>query len=130
MNDTDVLDRLLDHPSPAEEQPSDEVRLLAHLAGALREESRAAQRPVMRAAAREALRDRLVRQAAELPTARPPLLTRMRDVLVMRVEGWAYSARLATASGLSAALLSGGGVAVAADQSVPGDLFYGVKLAY
>jgi hypothetical protein len=79
--------------------------------------------------ARTELRLSLLRQAQGRRATPPSLLTRMRERTTAKVEGWAYSARLAGVGGLAATVLSGGGVAVATESALPGDLLYSLKLA-
>jgi peptidoglycan DL-endopeptidase CwlO len=120
--DIDALARLLDGDPAAADDTAPELRELASLAHAV--ESRAV---APRAEFRDALRERLL---AEATTPAPPsLLERARHAVDDRVARVRYSARAAAATTAAALTLSSGGVAVAATQSVPGDLFYPVKLA-
>lgn len=128
MKNSTLLDRVLDGDPVPDGALTSEVERLLVLARTLSEEPEAAPGP-MRAEARSALRASLVRAAAARRDAPPTLLVRLRDRLATTGERLAYSARAAGAGGLAAAVLSGGGVAVAADASLPGDLFYGLKLA-
>jgi hypothetical protein len=128
MKDSTLLDRVLDGGPVPDAALDPEVERLIVLARALAQEAEAA--PLhMRDEARSALRESLLRAAAERRDAPPLLLARLRERLTATGERVAHSARAATAGGVAAAVLSGGGVAVAADAALPGDLFYGLKLA-
>lgn len=115
------LQRLLDG-APAE--GTEEARSLAALAEAL--ESRADIRP--RDDFRMELRGLLVEEARKQGQQPVPLLTRMRAWVTGATDRWRYSTRMATATGAAALVLSGGGVAAAAEQAMPGDILYPVKL--
>lgn len=119
--DIDALARLLDGDRP-DGAVSDRTRALAALAGEV--ESRAhAPRPEFR----EELRAVLFAEASQ-PSA--GWRSRLRASADERLARLRYSARVATASVAAVLALSGGGVAVAASLSVPGDLFYPVKIAF
>jgi hypothetical protein len=120
-SDTDALARLLEGSAPDGEAP-EELHQLAALAQAM--EARAtAPRPDFRAS----LRETLLAEAAK--PAPPTLLERARMAVDDRIARIRYSARAATATGVAAMTLSTGGVAAATTLSVPGDLFYPIKIA-
>jgi hypothetical protein len=121
--DIDALARLLDGDLPDGEAPA-EARALGAFAKAL--ESSAAAPPAF--AGKADLRAALV-EAAREQAAAPTLLARMRGSISETTTRWRYSMRLAAATGASAMALSGGGVALASQQALPGDALYGVKLA-
>jgi hypothetical protein len=120
--DSDALARLLDGDSAAADDASAELRALASLAQAM-EARAAAPRPDFRDALRESL---LAEAAKPVP---PTLLERARMAYDDKVARVKYSARAAAATTAAAMTLSTGGVAVAATQSVPGDLLYPMKIA-
>lgn len=106
------------------EETTGEARALAHMAQVL---ERGTSRPgaaAVRPEFRGELRALLVEEARTAAAA-PSLLTRLRDATIR----WRYSTRLATATGATAFALSGGGVAAAAEQALPGGVLYPVKLA-
>ena len=121
--DIDALARLLDGDLPDGEAPA-EARALGAFAKAL--EGSVASPPAF--AGKMDLRAALV-EAAREQAAAPTLLARMRAGFTDTTTRWRYSMRLAAASGASAMALSSGGVALAAQQALPGDALYGVKLA-
>lgn len=120
--DTDALARLLDGASANGEAPA-QARALAALASAI--ESRATTTPTP--AFREDLRARLLAEAVAPPA--PSWAVRLRTSWDNALARFRYSMRVATASGIAAMTLSTGGVAAATTMSVPGDLFYGLKIA-
>jgi hypothetical protein len=128
MDDVMLLDRALDGDAVQDQAVPEDVGRLVALARALTEEAAAAPVPQMRAAARTDLRMALLREVNARREAPPPLAERVRDRVGAVLERWAYSARVAGVGGVAAALLSGGGVAVATEAALPGDLFYGLKL--
>lgn len=119
----DALARLLDGDLP-EGEATAEARVLSSLARAL---ETSAARPTM--ASKAELRMALV-EAAREQAAAPSLLSRLRSSYDETTSRWRYSMRLAAASGATAMALSSGGVALAAARSMPGDPFYGARLAY
>ena len=121
--DIDALARLLDGDLPEGEAPA-EARALGSFAKAL--EGAAAPPPAF--AGKLDLRAALIEAAREQADA-PSLLARMRGAITDTTTRWRYSMRLAAATGASAMALSSGGVALAAQQALPGDALYGVKLA-
>jgi hypothetical protein len=121
--DIDALARLLDGDLPDGEAPA-EARALGAFAKAL--EGSAASPPPF--AGKLDLRAALI-EAAREQAAAPSLLARMRGSITETTTRWRYSMRLAAATGASAMALSSGGVALASQQSLPGDALYGVKLA-
>ncbi|CAN5471443.1 hypothetical protein BH23ACT9_BH23ACT9_01800 [soil metagenome] len=130
MTNYDVLERILDGTAAPAEEMTDELREMARLADLLASTAASTAPPaVMSAAARNELRNALVREANTRAALPPPLLTRLRERMTSRVEGFAYSARLAGVSGVAVAVLSTGGVSVATEASLPGDALYGLKLA-
>ncbi|MDP9406042.1 MAG: DUF5667 domain-containing protein, partial [Actinomycetota bacterium] len=119
--DIDALARLLDgHAVP-------NASAEAHALGALARSLSAAAAPP-RAEFRASLRATLV-DAARAQAANPPLLARLRQSVDDATARWRYSTRLAAATGAAAVALSGGGVATAAQQALPGDVLYGVRLS-
>ena len=133
MRHADLLERLLEgdalpQDSRIGEDVPEELDRLAMLADLV---SHAAEPdPVeMRAEARSDLRTTLIREANLRAAEPPPLLTRIRETVTATTERWAYSSRAAVAGGTAAMVLSTGGVAAAANGSLPGDLFYDLKLA-
>lgn len=127
MKQHDVLDRLLDGDVPADVDVPDDLSELSTLADVLG--TAASEQPAMGQQARAELRTHLIREANLLADQPPGLLQRLQERIRALAERWAYSARAAVAGGTAAAMLSTGGVAVAADNSLPGDLFYDLKLA-
>lgn len=128
MSDADVLQSLLEGELPSGRTVTPEVDRLAGLADLLGESADRA--PLaMRAEARTDLRNQLIREANARADAPPSLLTRMRERMTGTAERIAWSTRTAVAGGTAAMVLSTGGVAAAASQSLPGDLFYDLKLA-
>lgn len=121
--DIDALARLLDGDLPDGEAPA-EARALGAFAKAL--EGAAAPPPPF--AGKLELRAALI-EAAREQAAAPTLLARLRGSISETTTRWRYSMRLAAATGASAMALSSGGVALAAQQALPGDALYGVKLA-
>lgn len=121
-DDIDALARLLDGDLPEGAAPA-EARALGAFAKAL---EASAATPSFEGKAE--LRALLVETARE-QAARPSLLARMRGTVNGATQRWRYSTRLAAATGASAMALSTGGVAVAAQQAIPGHPLYGVKLA-
>lgn len=125
-----VTDREVDHEADQEPElpassrvtrsSSAEERALVALAQTMVHAAPAV--PPMRAEFRAQLRGELV-QAARDHSPEAPLLTRLRD----RVERFRYSTGIATGSGIAAMVLSGGGVAAAAELAQPGDVLYGTK---
>ena len=133
MRHADLLERLLEgdalpQDSRIGEDVPEELDRLAMLADLV---SHAAEPdPIeMRAEARSDLRTTLIREANLRAAEPPPLLTRIRETVTATTERWAYSSRAAVAGGTAAMVLSTGGVAAAANGSLPGDLFYDLKLA-
>lgn len=133
MRHADLLERLLEGDAlpqgsrvgddvPAE---LDRLAMLADLVSHTAEPEPVAMRPEARAD----LRTTLIREANLRAAAPPPLLTRIRETVTATTERWAYSSRAAVAGGTAAMVLSTGGVAAAASGSLPGDLFYDLKLA-
>ena len=122
--DIDALARLLDGDLPEGEAPA-EARALGAFARAL--EGSAAPPPTF--AGKLDLRAALIEAAREQQAPAPTLLARMRGSVAHATTRWRYSMRLAAATGASAMALSSGGVALAAQQALPGDALYGVKLA-
>jgi hypothetical protein len=120
--DIDALARLLDGDLPDGEAPA-EARALGAFAKAL--EGSAAAPPAF--AGKSDLRAALI-EAAREQAATPTLLARIRGSITETTTRWRYSTRLAAATGASAMALSGGGVALASQQALPGDALYGVKL--
>lgn len=128
MSDAELLERLLEGQVAPGEPVTPELERMTVLADVLGESADTA--PLaMRAEARDDLRTLLIREANLRQTAPPPLLTRMRERVRATGERWAYSSRAAAAGGAAAMVLSTGGVAAAATGSLPGDLFYDLKLA-
>jgi hypothetical protein len=121
--DIDALARLLDGDLPDGDAPA-EARALGAFAKAL--EGSAAAPPAF--AGKSDLRAALI-EAAREQAATPTLLARIRGSITETTTRWRYSTRLAAATGASAMALSGGGVALASQQALPGDALYGVKLA-
>lgn len=117
------LARLLEADADAAVTSDDELGELIHLAEGLRDVPTA----VPTTEFRERLRGQLLTEAATmLPAAdtAPDVATiGWRD----RAAHWRRSVSLAVASALSAATIGGAGVAVAAQQALPGDALYGVK---
>ena len=133
MRHADLLERLLEGDAlpqgsrvgddvPAE---LDRLAMLADLVSHAAEPEPVAMRPEARAD----LRTTLIREAILRAAEPPPLLTRIRETVTATTERWAYSSRAAVAGGTAAMVLSTGGVAAAANGSLPGDLFYDLKLA-
>ena len=133
MRHADLLERLLEGDAlpqgsrvgddvPAE---LDRLAMLADLVSHAAEPEPVAMRPEARAD----LRTTLIREANLRAAEPPPLLTRIRETVTATTERWAYSSRAAVAGGTAAMVLSTGGVAAAANGSLPGDLFYDLKLA-
>ena len=128
MRHADLLEDLLQGEAlPDADAPDglDELAMLADLIA----DSAVVEPVVMRAEARNDIRNQLIRHANQLNAQPPPLLTRVRDAVTGRAERFAYSSRAALAGGTAAMVLSTGGMAAAATNSLPGDLFYGLKLA-
>jgi hypothetical protein len=73
-----------------------------------------------------ALRDRLLADIAASPA---PVAERTREALAPRVRRAADQARVAVASTVAATMVGTTGVAVAAQEALPGDTLYGVKKA-
>jgi hypothetical protein len=73
-----------------------------------------------------ALRDRLLADIAASPA---PVAERTREALAPRVRRAADQARVAVASTMAATMVGTTGVAVAAQEALPGDTLYGVKKA-
>jgi hypothetical protein len=73
-----------------------------------------------------ALRDRLLADITASPT---PVAERTREALAPRVRRAANRTRVAVASTMAAAMIGTTGVAVAAQEALPGDTLYGVKKA-
>lgn len=121
-NDIDALARLLEGDPPKEGVPED-ARALGAIAQALSAASRPAPLMEHKAELRTALVD-----AARAQTARPPFLSRARGWMADTTARWRYSTRVGAATAASALALSGGGVAVAAQQALPDHPLYGVKL--
>ena len=122
--DIDALARLLDGDLPDGEAPA-EARALGAFAKAL--EGSVGPPPTF--AGKLDLRAALIEAAREQAPAAPSLLTRIRGSFADATTRWRYSMRLAAATGASAMALSSSGVALAAQQALPGDALYGVKLA-
>lgn len=120
--DIDDLARLLDGDPATNGEASAEARALTSLARAMESRAAAAPRPEFR----DELRATLLAEA--LKPVPPSLLERARYALDERIARLRYSAKVATATGMAALTLSTGGVAAATTLSVPGDLFYPVKL--
>lgn len=123
--DAEALARLLE-TGPADDGEGDvELRALAALARSLDTPSGRPD-PAFKAE----LRAVLVEEARAQAALAPRLLPRVRNRWAATIERWRYSTRLA-AGGLAAAvaLSSGGGVAIAAERSLPDGPLYGVKLA-
>lgn len=141
--DIDALARMLDGDPVPETAASADTRALAALAAALessaapleaRTSANTAGAPQHAAVAvlprpefRSELRASLI-EAARAQAAAPPLLTRMRQRVEDATARFKYSTSLAAATGATAMALSGGGVAAAAEQALPNDALYGVKL--
>lgn len=133
MRHADLLERLLEGDAlPQDSRIGDDVpaeldrlAMLADLVSHTAEPEPVAMRPEARAD----LRTTLIREANLRAAAPPPLLTRIRETVTATTERWAYSSRAAVAGGTAAMVLSTGGVAAAANGSLPGDLFYDLKLA-
>lgn len=127
MNRTaaDTLARLLDD-LPPRGAVTEEVCALADLVGVLA----TFETPVVtpRPEFKVELRALLVAAAREQPATAPPALTKLRHRLQESTARWRYSSRLAAATGATALALSGGGVSVAAEHSMPSDLLYPAKL--
>lgn len=73
-----------------------------------------------------AMRQQLLADIAELPA---PALERAREALVPRFRRAATQARVAVASTMAASMVGTTGVAVAAQEALPGDALYGIKKA-
>jgi hypothetical protein len=139
-DDIDALARLLDGGAGDESAASTEARSLAALATAL--EASAAPltatfalgaphtdlavlpRPDFRASLRASLIEVARDQAGG-----PSVLSRMRRTVNQTADRWRHSSRVAAATGAAAVALSGGAVALASSQALPGDTLYSVKLA-
>ncbi|CAN5175054.1 hypothetical protein BH23ACT9_BH23ACT9_35170 [soil metagenome] len=122
--DIDRLALLLED-APSAVEPTDDDRVLAHLAEALR--AVPTDVPPMRAEFRAQLRAEVIdaARARQQTSSSPALLTRMREA----TQRFRYSSGLATGVSVSALALSGGGTALAAEHAQPDDALYGVKLA-
>lgn len=120
--DIDTLARYLNGDASLNGAVSGETRSLARLAHRLQS---AAVRP--QPSNRQQQRDQML-EAARAHFANPPALTRLRRWLAGGSPRWRYSPRVAAATGAAALALSSGGVAYAADASLPGDTLYPVKL--
>lgn len=115
------LERVLEG-SLATDSASREVARLATLATTITEAtSLEAPDPRFRAE----LRAQLLDVAAE---ERVTWLDRVRDRVDERTARWRYSARLAAATTVASTMLGTTGVAAAAQQALPGDVLYRVKL--
>jgi hypothetical protein len=73
-----------------------------------------------------ALRNQLLADIAALPT---PVTERAREALAPRMRRAATQARVAVASTMAATMVGTTGVAVAAQEALPGDALYGIKKA-
>lgn len=114
------LARLLDGDVPADDVPAP-VRELASLATAVRHEVDVPRpTPAFKAALRTQLLD-------DLAVTEVSALDRLRDAISERTTRWRYSARLVVASATASGMLGTAGVAVAAQQALPGELLYPVK---
>lgn len=115
--------RLLEADPDAAVTGDDELDELIHLAEGLRDVPTA----VPTTEFRERLRGQLLTEAASML----PATSTAPDVATIgwreRLAHWRRSVSLAVASALSATTIGGAGVAVAAQQSLPGDALYGVK---
>lgn len=123
---TDTLARLIDD-LPAAGEVTEEACALADLASALVSFRAAAAVP--RPEFKADLRATLLAAAREQATSAPPALTRFRERIQSTSARWRYSSRVAAATGATALALSGGGVSVAAERSLPNDVLYPAKLA-
>lgn len=124
-SDVDALARLLEG-NLSHAEAAQRARPLVGLARAL-QSSAVVESPAPEFKAE--LRFRLVAEARALQGA-PSLLSRVRGSLDGTAARWRHSTRLATATGVTALLLSGGGVAaIATERALPGDLLYPAKLA-
>ncbi|MBA2576145.1 MAG: hypothetical protein H0V05_05800, partial [Euzebyaceae bacterium] len=119
----DQLARLLDGDSLLDEGVLPGARELVALAGVLQ----TATLPVPRPEFRLDLRTRLVTAAREQASG-PAFLDRIREAVGGAGTRWWYPARLAALAVTAVMALSGGGVAVAAERALPGDVLYTVKL--
>lgn len=116
----------LDDPT-VEVSPEREAQAMAALAQALQASTLA--RPAPSDAFRASLRQELIARARE-QQATAPLLTRIRDRIEQTAERWRYSTGMAVGTGALAMALSSGGVAAAAEDALPGDVLWSVKLGF
>ena len=119
--DAKRLALLLERP-PAERDDVEGLAELARLADLLA--ASAEEIPPPDAVFRDRLRDELVAAARDRSAARATVLGRLRGA----VTAPRWSARTAAVGGVAAMALSSGGVALAAEQALPGDTLYAVKL--
>jgi hypothetical protein len=75
---------------------------------------------------RAAMRQQLLADIAALPA---PIAERTREALAPRMRRAANQARVAVASTMAASMVGTAGVAVAAQEALPGDALYGIKKA-
>ncbi len=122
----DELDALLDGRL-REEDASERTRALASVAAEMRRPE-AQPTATLAPERRDALRERVMAgvQTEEVPVAPAPTVT---ERVIGGAQRWARSARVATAGGLAASMIAVGGVAVAAQEALPGEALYGVKQA-
>lgn len=116
------LAQLLDGELPADEAPAELAQLL-QLASSVSEHTEVA-RPTP--AFRASLRRELVE---EIEASQVTLFDRMRDTIRERTAGIRHSVRAGLATGVASAMIGSAGVAVAAQQAIPGDVLYPVKQA-
>jgi hypothetical protein len=117
--DAEILARLLDG-----DRPDEVARDVAALASLAKTIERRAVAP--RTEFRDALRERLLAEAAKAPS---PWRARLRTAVEDGLGLLRHTTRTATASALAVAALLVGGVAVAAQSALPGDAFHAVKTA-
>ena len=114
------LGQLLDGTMPADDA-SEDVRELASLATAVHDEIEV---PAPTPAFKAALRAELIEGIA---TSQVTLLDRIKDAIWERTARWRHSAKLLVATATASSMVGTAGVAVAAQQALPGELLYPVK---